>query len=154
MKQFMKASAIAIGLLKQLEGFSHKPYADGAGYMTVGYGHLLDGEEPATDIDHETGEILLGRDVAEAEDTVNRLVKVELNQHQYDALVCFVFNIGEQQFAKSGLLRELNKGNYLDVPRRMMMWNKITVDGKLEVSKGLTNRRKKEVKLWNGLLSG
>lgn len=44
------------------------------------------------------------------EGIVNRLVKVKLQQHEFDALVHFVYNIGEANFRKSALLRNLNSG--------------------------------------------
>lgn len=146
----MKASTLAIALIKEVEGFSLDPYPDGAGYMTVGWGHLLLPEEPVEKISTEQAESYLANDIYLAENAVNRLVKVALTQQQFDALVCFVFNIGETQFAGSGLLRELNEGHYNEVPRRLMMWNKHRVNGVLQPSKGLTNRRKKEVQLWSG----
>ena len=37
----MNFSDKGIALLKQLEGFRAKPYADSGGKMTVGYGHLM-----------------------------------------------------------------------------------------------------------------
>ncbi|UVO19117.1 lysozyme [Stutzerimonas stutzeri] len=45
---------------------------------------------------------------------VNELVKVRLCQHQFDALVALVFNIGPQAFSDSTLLRLLNFGMYDD----------------------------------------
>lgn len=146
----LKASAVCVALIKEVEGLSFKPYHDGAGYMTVGYGHLLRENEPVEPITQDEANAYLAKDVADAEDIVNRLVKVSLEQHQFDAMVCFAFNIGETQFAKSGLLRELNLGHLNEVPRRLMMWNKHKVNGVLTPSEGLTNRRKKEVALWNG----
>ncbi len=54
-------------------------------------------------------------DVGFAENAVNKYVKVPLTQNQYDALVSFVYNLGEGNFRKSTLLKELNFGNYKGV---------------------------------------
>jgi len=53
-----------------------------------------------------------GSDVQWAEDAVNVLVKVEINQNQFDALVGYVFKVGLTAFAHSTLLRMLNAGHY------------------------------------------
>lgn len=46
------------------------------------------------------------------EDIINRNVKVPLTQQQFDALFHFVYNVGEGNFKKSKLLRNLNNGDY------------------------------------------
>lgn len=50
-------------------------------------------------------------DLPKYEAIVNRNVKVPLTQNEYDALVHFVYNIGEPNFKKSNLLKNLNAGN-------------------------------------------
>ena len=40
---------------------------------------------------------------------VNALVKVELDQHEFDALVDFAYNLGAGDLAKSTLLRRVNE---------------------------------------------
>lgn len=145
----MKASILAVKLIKQVEGLELNPYHDGAGYKTVGWGHLLRKDEPIERITVEQAEAYLASDIADAEDAINRLVQIELTQNQFDALVCFVFNIGEQQFAGSGTLRVLNEGKLDEALVRWAKWNKIRKNGNLVVSPGLNNRRKQEIALWN-----
>ena len=76
--------------------------------------------------------------------TVNRLVKVDLQQHQFDALVSFVFNVGSSNFETSTLLKYLNDGELHTVPHQLARWNKS--DGK--VVAGLVNRRAYEIALY------
>lgn len=45
------------------------------------------------------------------EKAVSRNVKVSLTQQEFDALVHFVYNVGEGNFKKSNLLKNLNAGN-------------------------------------------
>lgn len=126
---------------------------DGAqgGNCTVGYGHLIHGGPCTTGdhhrYDHHTAAYyreLLEKDLNKAERAVRRLIKVPLNQHRWDALVSFVFNVGVGNFESSTLLRVLNKRHYSQVPAQMMRW----VHGNGGVVQGLINRRKAEVKVW------
>ena len=147
----MKASALAIQLIKGVEGWSAHCYSDGAGYKTTGWGHLVDKDEHCPDpISVEQGERYLADDIADAEFAVKSTVNVPLKQHQFDALVSFLFNIGPTQWAKSDTLKILNAGQYHRIPARLMMWNKITVNGKKVENEGLINRRMKEVRVWQG----
>ncbi len=49
-------------------------------------------------------------------------MKVPLNQYQFDALGDFTFNVGIEAFGKSTLLKELNTGNFTDVPTQILRW--------------------------------
>jgi len=156
----MKTSEKGKQLLRDLEGLRNYAYADTGGAMTIGIGHLLTRQELTTgtiiingkSINHDDNGLtneqcfdLLAHDLAGAEEAVNRFVIVKISQNQFDALVSFVFNVGKTAFEKSTLLIKLNQGKYVEVPAQLMRWNK---DGGVVV-KGLTNRRKKEVELWN-----
>jgi lysozyme len=77
------------------------------------------------------------QDVASAEATVKRLVRVELNQEEYDALVDLVFNIGMGNFDTSTLLRKLNAGDTEGAIAEFARWNK----GGGVVLSGLVKRR-------------
>lgn len=147
----MKATILAVNMLKQMEGWSAKPYKDAAGLCTIGFGHLVEeGEFCPDEITEEQGEKYLRDDIADAEFAVRSTVSVPLKQNQFDALVCFLFNIGPTAWAKSDTLKILNAGEYHRIPARMMMWNKVTVNGKKVENEGLINRRLKEVDLWRG----
>lgn len=148
--EFMKASIVAITLLQEAEGFRAKPYKDGPGKWTIGYGHLIKPGESFTSITKQQAYDLLLKDIAEHEDEIENIIKVPLTQNQYDALVVFVFNIGEDRFAKSTLVRKLNAGDYDAVPSELRRWNKHRDEktGEMIVSPGLKNRREKEVLLW------
>lgn len=151
MEVSLRASTQAINLIKELEGWSAHCYADGAGYKTVGWGHLVDKNENCPDpITKEQGEAFLAQDVAEAEHIINSTVDVKLLQREYDSLVSFVYNVGGTAWAKSETLKLINQGHLHRVPARLMMWSKITSNGKKVDSEGLINRRLREVDLWRG----
>jgi lysozyme len=88
---------------------------------------------------------MLEADVAEATAAVRRLVKVDLTQGHFDALVSLVYNAGSGAFANSKMLRKLNAGDVNGAATEFDDWNKITnKDGKPEPDKGLTARRRRE----------
>lgn len=88
-------------------------------------------------ISEAQGEQMFRRELASYEDSVEKLVKVPLNQHQFDALVSFVYNCGAGALQKSTLLKLLNKEHYDRVPAELLKWNKA---GGV-VYAGLTRRR-------------
>ncbi len=145
----MKTSEKGIDLLKVLEegkGFSSKSYLCPAGKRTIGYGHvILPDDNIIEPITEEQAEDILEKDVIVAENAINKYVKVPLTQNQFDALVCFVFNVGRTNFKTSTLLKFINDQLWDKIPKQFMRW--VYHDKKL--IKGLENRRKIEVRLWN-----
>lgn len=130
-------------------------YRDGGGVPTIGFGHT-NGVVMGMSCTPEQAERWLQEDVREAENAVNKLVKVPLNEFQFDALVCFVFNVGVGAFAKSTLLRVLNAGGYAAVPGQMLRWVKDVNPrtGKMVTVPGLVNRRSAEIALWSTEVPG
>ncbi len=89
-------SDAGLELIKRSEGFRDRQYLDAAGFPTIGYGHLVEADESFPGgVTEAQAETLLAGDVNEAEQAVRRLVRVALTQGQFDALVDFVFNLGE-----------------------------------------------------------
>jgi lysozyme len=152
-----------ISVLKGFEKLRLVPYDDATGkditdwskvkgYATVGWGHKIRPSEKhlRKPITREMADKIQAGDVAEAERAVNAKVKVKLNDNQFSALVCFVFNVGGEVFSEDTctLLRLLNQGSYDAVPAQLLRWNKTTIQGHKVESAGLTRRRWAERKLW------
>lgn len=135
----MKISEVGLDLIKSHEGFRSDAYLCPAGVWTIGYGHTGDVEEGQSVTEEEAEELLL-QDVAFAEDAVNSLVEVELSQQMFDALVCFIYNVGVGAFEQSTLLRFLNQGQMEEAAEQFLRWNKA---GGKELT-GLTRRREAE----------
>ena len=153
-------------LEKYAEGKRSTVYNDSNGKPTIGIGHLLTKDELSSGkivikyANPHNNEIvkyrdgltdkqiyaLLVSDLVSVEGIINIAVKVPLTQNQYDALVSFVFNVGNTAFVNSTLLKVLNQGKYEEVPTQMRRW----VHGDGKVIEGLVNRREKDVSLWNG----
>ncbi len=140
----MKTSQVGIALIKGFEGFCAKPYLCPAGKNTIGFGHLIQEGELFHDVSEAEAEVLLANDLDEAEDAVLRLVKAPLNQHQFDALVSFVFNLGEGNFKGSTMLRYLNAGKYDAAADQFKRWCYVNH----QVSKGVASRRNAEADLF------
>jgi len=99
-----------IQLLKQEEGLRLTVYKDVCGLATIGYGHLIKaGENFPTGITAVEAGAILEADITAAEEHVRRDVTIPLNQGEFDALVDFVFNLGDR-LPGSTLLRLLNAG--------------------------------------------
>jgi lysozyme len=143
----MRTSEAGIELIQQHEGFRSNVYKDAAGRPTIGYGHLLKpGESFPHGVTQQQATELLRADLAIAEEAVNRLVKVKLDQNQFDSLCSWTFNLGAGNLQASSLLARLNKRDYEAVPSEMRKW--IHAGG--EVVPGLVARRDDEADLWSG----
>lgn len=152
----MKASPKGLEFIKRWEGYRLKPYLDSAGLLTIGVGHLIVDGDPVEKwrrlgITHEKAFQLLQNDIGHAEYCVNSYIEWPLNQNQFDALVSFTFNVGGGALRASTLRKRLNGGEEGKVGHELLRWNKERnpETGRLRVSKGLSNRRKAEAKLFN-----
>jgi lysozyme len=123
---------------EQLRLRAYKPTPEDK--WTIGWGHT--GPEVVEGLTWvlSQAEDAFQRDTAWAAAAVMRHVDVALSQNQFDALVAFVFNVGEPRFASSTLLRVLNAGKPAEAAEHFAEWNH--QDGK--VLPGLTVRRAQE----------
>ena len=113
--------------------------------MTIGYGHTKDVKE-GDKINQDEAEHLLQEEMPEYEGYINDMVKVPLKQNQFDALVCWVYNLGPTNLGESTLLKLLNAGDYHTTPSQIKRWNK--AGG--ETLQGLIRRREAEALLFEG----
>lgn len=155
----MGISAKGLGLIKEWEGYKNTVYKDSGGVPTIGVGHALTKSERASGkiviagvtykykdgLSNEQVDQLLKQDLSIVEIALHKLIKVELNQDQFDALASFIFNVGVSAFTNSTLLRKLNQREYNEVPTQLKRW--VHDNGKR--NRGLVNRRNNEIKLWN-----
>ncbi len=133
----MKISQKGIDLVKSFEGLELKAYKDSVGVVTIGYGSTGSHVSMGMRITREQAEQLLKKALERFEKGVSDLVKVPLNQNQFDALVSFSFNLGLGNLKSSTLLKKLNVKDYQGAADEFPRWNR--AGGK--VLKGLTRRR-------------
>lgn len=152
----MTISPAGIQFLKNEEGLRLKAYLDGANVATIGFGSTRyeDGSKVKMGdrITIKRAMQLLSRDAARRSEVLNRLLgPVKLNQNQFDALVSLMYNIGIEALRKSTVLSIIKANPFSsEIPKWWAVWNKIRSPktGKLEVSKGLQNRRAREISLF------
>ncbi|MBN4945030.1 lysozyme [Stenotrophomonas maltophilia] len=144
-----QAVQLARPLTMKSEGLRLVAYLCPADKWTIGYGHTGSDVKPGLRITAERAVELLEADLSKAATVVRRYVRVPLSAPQEAALIDFVFNLGEGNFASSTLLRVLNAGDYAAVPAQLRRWTKGRVRGVLTDLPGLIDRREAEVKLWN-----
>ena len=136
-------------LIKKYEGFSAKPYKCSAGVPTIGYGSTfyLNGNKVTmkdSPISEEVALSILFSVVEDFSKKVEKLLKVSVNQNQFDALVDFAYNLGIGNLQKSTLLKLINNKDFVGASKQFKLWNK--ANGK--VLNGLTKRRKEEEELF------
>lgn len=139
----MKTSDAGLKFIASQEGFVGSVYRDIAGIPTIGYGHVLKMGDPVH-VTEEQALDLLKHDIASAESAVSSLVKVELNQNQYDALISFCFNLGSGALATSAMLHFINLNAFLTAADEFPKWCHARVNGEMVVVSGLLERRKLE----------
>lgn len=138
----MNISQSGIDLIKYFEGCRLEAYKCPAGVWTIGYGHTGKDVTQGLKITQEKADDLLKSDLLIHCRNVEKLVKVPINQNQFNALVSFEFNVGCVAFANSTLLRLLNDGKYTDAAAQFDRW---VYAGKAKCM-GLINRRLVEKK--------
>jgi len=133
----------SIDLIKDFEGLKLDAYKCSAGVWTIGYGSTY-GVHRGDTITLTRAEELLLEDLEPFCADINKLVKVDLNQNQFDALVSLCYNIGTGNFKNSTLLRLLNAGNFGLAAEQFHLWRR----AKGKILQGLVNRRKREYDLF------
>tara|TARA_R110000782_G_scaffold60536_1_gene125069 strand:- start:738 stop:1181 length:444 start_codon:yes stop_codon:yes gene_type:complete len=141
----LNISQEGLALIKKFEGCELKSYRCSAEVLTIGYGHTK-GVEEGQEITQEEAEEMLSSELDEYEGYINDMVECELEQHQFDALVAWVYNLGPSNLKSSTLLKRLNSNELKDVPNQLKRWNK--AGGK--ILQGLVRRRKSESLLFEG----
>lgn len=121
-------------------------YPDGKGRYAIGWGHNDPEVQPGMKISRTKAGMLFIEDLKEKEEAVVRLVKLPLLQHEFDALVSLVYNIGQGAFKDSGLLKRLNNAERVAAADHFLRWNKQDD----QVLAELVGRRAAEKKLFMG----
>ncbi len=134
-----------LNLIEQFEGCKLKPYLDPVGIPTIGIGttRYPDGkavtmkDAPITKAQaYEYLKKHLDGDCT----AVSGLVKVEINENQFAALVSFAYNVGRSALSSSTLLKKLNSGDMRGAADQFLRWDH--AGGKVLL--GLTRRRQAE----------
>lgn len=144
-----KISNKGLELIKEFEGFSSVAYLCPAKIPTIGYGNTFWedgrkvrlGEQISKTKALELLEFVANRDFA---NKIFPLIKVEVSQNQFDAMVSLAYNIGVGAFSNSTLLKKVNAKDFTGAGNEFLKWDKA---GGKPLS-GLTRRRQREKELF------
>lgn len=136
------------GLHRVMENGKVEAYLCPAGVWSIGFGHTRSAK-PGLVISQSRAIALLNFDISNVEDDLRRLIRVPVEQHQFDALVSWVFNVGYVNARESTLIRLLNQRDYAGAGGEFRKWNKSRKGGKVITLPGLTIRRAEETALFN-----
>ncbi|WP_334069855.1 lysozyme [Acinetobacter colistiniresistens] len=140
----MTTSNVGLDLIASFEDTKLKAYDDGVGVWTIGTGTTI----YPNGIKVKKGDVCtldqakayFAHDLNRFETAVNSAVTVPVSQNQFDALVSLTYNIGENAFKGSTLLKKLNARDYQGAADQFLVWNR----GGGKVMKGLVRRRDAE----------
>ena len=125
----MDISAQGIKVIEEREAVELHAYKDSRGIWTIGVGHTAAAGPPipvpGLSITQAECDEIFHRDLAWCLTEVNSL-NVPLTQYQFDALISFVFNIGQSHWRSSSTRRFLLQRNYAAAGHAMLLWNQPT----------------------------
>ncbi len=92
-----KTSDKGVAFIAAYEAYYATPYDDGFGYITIGYGHVIQSGESFTSLTEAAAMELLAKDLHTAEQRVlnySNSLGIVWDQNEFDALVSLSFNSG------------------------------------------------------------
>jgi lysozyme len=145
----MKLNKEGIDLMHEFEGLRLEAYLCPAKIPTIGWGNTYyesgRGVQMGDVITRDRADKLFQWVADSFAIRVRSLVKVQLNENQFSALVSFAYNLGVSSLSNSTLLKKVNiNPNDPTIFNEFLRWNK--AGGK--VLTGLTRRRQAEGNLY------
>jgi lysozyme len=143
------AHSLAAALIKRLEACKLTSYQDSVGKWTIGYGHTGPEVHAGQTIEQAIADHDLDVDLAQAGERLGAVIfghTDQLDDHEYAALLSFVFNVGAGPTWQ--IWKDINAGNLDDVPTQLVRFDKGVEGGKLVDIPGLDNRRAAEISYW------
>lgn len=126
------------------EGICLSPYLDSVGVVTIGVG-ATKSEIPDLSLSHPNITVkqameLFKSSIVKYERAIDKALKVEITQEQYDSLASVCYNIGTGGLSGSTFIKRINSGESPNrVAAAIQMWNK---------PKEIMGRRNKEALLY------
>lgn len=142
----MKTSKEGLIFIASLEGLATQLYLDSVNVLTIGIGATVS-EIPdikskpwSYTITIQEAVVLFQKSLVKYENAVNRALKVDITQQQFNALVSICYNIGTGGLSISTFIKRINtKDSAQRVYDAILMWNK---------PREIVGRRTKEAKLF------
>lgn len=137
-------------LVEHFEGCNLTAYQDEVGVWTIGYGHTADEgvlfPHEGMIITKAQADGLLTQDLERNAIGVDALMKSQVNDAMFGALVSFAFNLGLGNLHASSMLGFLNRGDFFGAAGEFPKWNHAGGN----VQRGLTLRRASEQNFFCG----
>jgi RHS repeat-associated protein len=159
--QVMGTSQLGENFILDWEDFWDTPYEDGGGNCTIGYGTVLAPDRcpksirekyipelGGTPLQKAQGLLWFHNDLAIFEQVIKDNVNVDLTQPQFDALVSYLYNSGDQPenpFFEKKMPELLNSGNFDEVASAIESGPLYSND---EFQPGLERRRREEAAMF------
>ena len=137
-----KINNAGLELLKSFEQCRLNAYQDSGGIWTVGWGHTGPEVVGGMTLNQLQADLIFEKDL-EKFYHLDEYLSEQVNENQYSALVCLVFNIGLRALKLSQVMKKVNAGE--NPSKEWMGWNH--VNGIPNI--GLTRRRSAELELYN-----
>ena len=137
----MKISNQGRALIKGFELLRLKAYMPTPNDVpTIGWGHTGKDVKMGLVIDEPHAEELLDHDCLAVEACLSAAITTPVNQNQFDALGCLVFNVGTGGILRSHLRAQINSGDLVKAKGNWLDWDH---QGAVELA-GLKKRRETE----------
>jgi lysozyme len=141
----MTTSRKGLQLIKDFEGLRLGSYKCPAGVWTIGYGHTK-GVNQGQVIDQMRADDMLIEDIAPIERLLNS-IGINFRQEQFDALVSWIFNLGQGSFKNSTILKRImDNADDTEIADQIIRW--VYASGKILT--GLKKRRIAEANMFLG----
>jgi len=136
-----------IEFIKQHEGFMPKAYYCSAGYLTIGYGHVIKkGENFSTPLTKAAADKLLKKDFDIALKAVKRTTNLSGSKEL--AMAHFVFSMGIGNFNRSTIKKDIKNNRPID--NSILKWSYYTNKNGQKVKSEVAYRlREWELKMYN-----
>lgn len=140
-------------LIKDYEKLALETYLCPAGIPTISWGVTGPHVKMGMTITYDDAVRMFEEALAPRETSLTALLDgADTNSDQFSAMFSLLYNIGEQKFAGSSVMRFHKAGDYGGAARAFALWNKAKVNGTLMPLRGLTRRRAEEARLYLGEL--
>ena len=146
----LRTTEKCIQMLKELEGFQEKPYWDYQQY-SIGYGSACKAGDYPDGITREEADRLLRQYIQAFETDLDAFLDkngIRLSDNQYDALICFTYNLGSGWMRNTKLSNLLISGDYTEneFASAYGVWCHVGTDAQIHT--GLIDRRVRELKMF------
>ena len=121
----MLASKSCISFIKAFEPCQLEKHWDDIGKVwDCGWGHVLQPGDPDPPWTVAEADQIFENDLEKFENGVRDVIKVELRQHEFDALVSLAYNIGVGAFQESSMPALVNESRFTEAACHFMRFGK------------------------------